>query len=67
MREKNKKEDDLMGEEKVQDPDAINMENLYNNSVLKLEEGQIIKGRIIYKDNKEVMVDIGYKSEGIFL
>ncbi|PIU41994.1 MAG: 30S ribosomal protein S1 [Candidatus Omnitrophica bacterium CG07_land_8_20_14_0_80_42_15] len=65
MREKNKKEDDLMGEEKVQDPDAINMENLYNNSVLKLEEGQIIKGRIIYKDNKEVMVDIGYKSEGI--
>ncbi|HEY8966519.1 MAG TPA: S1 RNA-binding domain-containing protein, partial [Candidatus Methylacidiphilales bacterium] len=28
-------------------------------------EGSIVKGRIIEKRNKEILVDIGYKSEGV--
>lgn len=38
---------------------------LYEKSVIKLEEGQILKGRIVALTDKTVMVDIGYKSEGI--
>ncbi len=33
--------------------------------MLSLEEGQIIKGKILTVDNSGVIVDIGYKSEGI--
>ncbi len=29
------------------------------------EEGSIVKGRILEKRNKEILVDIGYKSEGV--
>lgn len=43
------------------------MENgdMYENSVIRLEEGGIVKGKVICVTAKEVIVDIGYKSEGI--
>ena len=63
MVEKLKKETESMKE--GQSKDAGELADLYNNSILNLREGQIVKGKIIYKDNKEVIVDIGYKSEGI--
>jgi small subunit ribosomal protein S1 len=37
---------------------------LYNESMVKIQEGQIVKGKIINITNKDVIVDIGYKSEG---
>jgi len=40
-------------------------ELLYGKSIIRLEEGQIIKGKIVAISPKEVIVDIGYKSEGI--
>jgi small subunit ribosomal protein S1 len=33
--------------------------------MLSLEEGQIIKGKVLAIDNSGVIVDIGYKSEGV--
>jgi small subunit ribosomal protein S1 len=37
----------------------------YENSFKNLQEGQIIRGRVIGITPSEVIVDIGYKSEGI--
>jgi len=45
--------------------DYTDLTKLYNESIRNLKEGQIIKGKIVHKDHKEVMVDIGYKSEGV--
>lgn len=39
--------------------------SLYTTSIKDLKEGQIVKGRIIEIRDKEVVIDIGYKSEGI--
>jgi len=38
--------------------------DLYNQSIVEIKEGQIVKGRIIAINPKDVVVDIGYKSEG---
>src|SRR5713101_3012980 len=38
----------------------------YENSFKNLQEGQIIRGRVLTVTASEVIVDIGYKSEGIF-
>ena len=37
---------------------------LYQDSIVNIKEGQIVKGRIIAVNAKDVVVDIGYKSEG---
>lgn len=37
----------------------------YDTTIARLEEGQIVKGTIVGVTPNEVMVDIGYKSEGI--
>ena len=39
--------------------------SLYEDSLHNVEEGEILKGRILRVDEKEVMVDIGFKSEGV--
>jgi small subunit ribosomal protein S1 len=47
---------------------AAEYENLiaqYENSLKNLQEGQIIRGRVIQVTPSEVIVDIGYKSEGL--
>ncbi len=37
----------------------------YENTLKNLQEGQIIRGRVIQVSPSEVIVDIGYKSEGV--
>ena len=41
--------------------------NAYYNSVKELEEGEIVKGKIVAVNSTEVIIDVGYKSEGIIL
>jgi len=41
------------------------LEQFSGQTVKKLKEGEIVNGRIVGLTEKEVMVDIGYKSEGI--
>ena len=41
-----------------------NFETLLSQSMQNFKEGTIVKGRIIERRPREVMVDIGYKSEG---
>jgi len=38
--------------------------DLYQQSIVDIKEGQIVKGRIIAINPKDVVVDISYKSEG---
>jgi len=41
------------------------MVDMYLNSMKNLEEGEVLKGRILNVDDKDVLVDVGFKSEGI--
>lgn len=43
------------------------MMRLYEESINDVQEGQIIKGKIVQIGEKEILVDVGYKSEGIIL
>ncbi len=40
------------------------MSELYNSTLKDIKEGEIVKGTIVTVTNKEVVVDIGFKSEG---
>ena len=40
------------------------MEGLYKETFHDIKEGEIVKGRVISVNNKEAVVDIGFKSEG---
>jgi len=40
---------------------------LYDESVADVKEGQLVKGRIVQIGEKEILIDIGYKSEGVIL
>ncbi|MFH1593434.1 MAG: 30S ribosomal protein S1 [Candidatus Omnitrophota bacterium] len=39
--------------------------SVYEDTIKRFEEGSIVKGKIVDVTAKEVLVDIGYKSEGI--
>ena len=41
------------------------LEQLYNDSIKLIHEGQVTKGKIVSIKTKEVLVDVGFKSEGI--
>jgi len=45
--------------------ESISLEQLYNQSIKKLNDGQIVKGKIVAIKPKEVLVDVGFKSEGV--
>jgi len=53
MEELNKKENE------------ISFKEAYENSIVDLRSGTIVKGRIIGYNNSEVFVDMGFKSDGI--
>jgi small subunit ribosomal protein S1 len=40
------------------------LEDLYRQSLQDLEEGEVVRGRIVAVKDTEVLVDVGYKSEG---
>jgi len=41
------------------------LEQLYNQSIKEVRENQVVRGRIVSIKTKEVLVDVGFKSEGI--
>jgi small subunit ribosomal protein S1 len=40
------------------------LEDLYRQSLQDLEEGEVVRGRIVAVNDADVLVDVGYKSEG---
>jgi small subunit ribosomal protein S1 len=43
----------------------MSFEEAFENSMVTLRSGEIVKGRIIGYNNTEIYVDLGYKSDGI--
>ena len=43
----------------------LDLEQLYNESIKLIREGEIITGKIVSIKSKEVFVDVGFKSEGL--
>ncbi len=48
-----------------EDSEEINIEKMYEQSLRQIQEGELVKGEIIKISEDYVLVDIGYKSEGV--
>jgi small subunit ribosomal protein S1 len=61
----NQKSKTLVGSAKeVGDASEESMEYWFNRGVSDVEEGEVVRGRVVEVRGSEVLVDIGYKSEG---
>lgn len=52
---------------KIVDDDlgGMSLDEAYTQSMVEVEEGQIVEGTVVKVDRDEVLLDIGYKSEGV--
>jgi small subunit ribosomal protein S1 len=65
METENQKAKTLIGGSKeVGDAAEESMEYWFNRGVSDVEEGEVVRGRVVEVRDSEVLVDIGYKSEG---
>jgi small subunit ribosomal protein S1 len=44
---------------------GMSMDDAYSASMVDVEDGQIVEGTVVKVDRDEVLLDIGYKSEGV--
>ena len=49
----------------TQDLDDAGLEAAYTETMVDVEDGQLVEGTILKVDHDEVLLDIGYKSEGV--
>ncbi len=47
------------------DFDSMSMEEIYERTFSNIAEGEVVSGRVLQATDSEVLVDVGYKSEGI--
>jgi small subunit ribosomal protein S1 len=47
------------------DLDLSALDEAYTNTMVQVEDGQIVEGTVVKVDRDEVLLDIGYKSEGV--
>ena len=64
METENRKARTLVGGSKEVDATEESMEYWFNRGVSDVEEGEVVRGRVVEVRDSEVLVDIGYKSEG---
>src|SRR5262249_4193593 len=65
MESDNRKAKILAGAQKeVADAPEESMEDWFNRGVGDIEEGEVVRGTVVEVRDSEVLVDIGYKSEG---
>jgi small subunit ribosomal protein S1 len=48
-----------------EDIDQVSMNKLYEETLKNFEEGEVIKGTVVSVVDGDVLVDVGYKSEGL--
>ena len=53
------------GEEELTDEQRADLFGAYEESMRSIGEGEIVRGTILTIDDKDVLVDVGFKSEGI--
>ena len=44
---------------------GISLEEAYDSTMVTVEDGQLVEGTVVRVDKDEVLLDIGYKSEGV--
>ena len=44
---------------------GIDIEEAYTSTMVLVEDGQLVEGTVVRVDQDEVLLDIGYKSEGV--
>lgn len=54
-----------MGIGKQMDKASEEMSKLYEASIVDIKEGELVKGKVVAVSEKDILVDIGYKSEGV--
>ena len=59
------KESESLESKKDEDSSDMNMEEMYEQSMRQIQEGELVEGEIIKIEDDFVLVDIGYKSEGV--
>ena len=64
METENRKAKVLEGAQEVGEAPEESMEDWFNKGVGDIEEGEVVRGRVVEVRDSEVLVDIGYKSEG---
>jgi len=64
METENRKARTLVGGSKEVDATEESMEYWFNRGVSDVEEGEVVRGRVVEVRDSEILVDIGYKSEG---
>ena len=64
METENRKSKTLVGGSKEVDATEESMEYWFNRGVSDVEEGEVVRGRVVEVRDSEILVDIGYKSEG---
>ena len=56
---------DLVDDNEYSAQELAELKGLYETTMNTLKEGEIVKGRIVSITDKEVRIDIGFKSEGV--
>ncbi len=49
----------------VEDDIGENLESAYTQNILLISDGQVMRGKVVRIEPQEVLIDIGYKSEGV--
>jgi small subunit ribosomal protein S1 len=44
---------------------GLSLDEAYTSSMVEVEDGQLVEGTVVKVDRDEVLLDIGYKSEGV--
>ncbi len=44
---------------------SMSLDEAYSNTMVDVEDGQLVEGTVVKVDRDEVLLDIGYKSEGV--
>ena len=52
-------------QDKYSDSERSEMEDMYNATLISITEHEVVDGTVIQKNKKEVVINIGYKSEGV--
>src|SRR5205085_10180268 len=53
------------GDDQIDSAEYARLLDLYDNSFRNIAEGEVVKGTVLKVTPSEVIVDVGYKSEGI--
>jgi len=49
----------------VDDLDGLSLEDAIDATIVAFEDGDLVHGKVVKIDSDEVLLDIGYKSEGV--